>query len=116
MFYDNLFNACSKNNLSVTKATQIIGVSKGNITRWKNGTNPTADIIVHFSELLNVSCDYLLTGAEPESIELFDDEKRLLNYYQKLNEDDKMKARGYIKELYERSEDEKFYEENAKLA
>ncbi|MGN1411912.1 MAG: helix-turn-helix domain-containing protein [Oscillospiraceae bacterium] len=65
MFYEQLKKACKKNNTSVTAVLKNIGIGTANGTYWKNGSNPTADIVVKLSEFLGVSCDYLLTGKEP---------------------------------------------------
>ena len=107
---------CTQKNIKATSLLKELNIPTGSLGNWKNGAMPNSKVVILISTHLNVSCDYLLTGSEPASDNLFDDEKRILNYYKKLNEDDKMKARGYIKELYERSEADKFYEENAKLA
>lgn len=37
-----------------------IGISKGNISKWRNGTIPTGDILIKLADALDCSVDYLL--------------------------------------------------------
>lgn len=100
MFFDNLSAACRAKNISVTSIVTSLGLSKSNVTNWKKGASPSGDLIVRFSELLNVSCDYLLTGKN--SLGLIEKkESEIESLYMKLDNDDKNKVIGYIKGLLE---------------
>ena len=78
MFYDQLKKLCSKKGITITKLVQQFQMSKGNITRWKNGGTPSLKIITKIAEYFGVSTDYLLTGKisdknHPENDVTFDD-------------------------------------------
>ncbi len=64
MFYDIFTNLCNKKGLSPTAALQKLGVSTSKSTAWKNGSLPSASILILLSEFFGVSIDYLLTGKE----------------------------------------------------
>ncbi len=94
MFYEQLKQACKKENTSITATLKKIGIGTANGTYWKNGSVPSSDIVVQLSEFLNVSTDYLLKGVENNSltVELNDDEQELLEYFSKLSD----KSKGII--------------------
>lgn len=60
MFYDRFINACNKKNQSPSSVALDIGASKSNVTNWKNGASPSADIIIRAAMYLGVTSDYLL--------------------------------------------------------
>ena len=44
----------------MTPLVKELGMSQGNLSRWKYGNSPTADIVSAFAECLDVPTDYLL--------------------------------------------------------
>ena len=88
MFYENLQLICSQNNTTPTAVVKALKLSTGNVTNWKKGGYPKGDVLVQLSELLNVSCDYLLKGtvACPQMPQ---DEELLLKWYRSMNKDGK---------------------------
>lgn len=68
MFFEQLSRACELRDTSVTAVAAKLGISKSNVTNWKNGTMPNSDVVVRLSELLDVSTDYLLLGKEETAI------------------------------------------------
>lgn len=68
MFFEQLSRACELHDTSVTAVAAKLGISKSNVTNWKNGTMPNSDVVVRLSELLDVSTDYLLLGKEETAI------------------------------------------------
>lgn len=66
MFFDILSKLCAEKGISVTQLTTILGISKSNVTNWKNGSIPKSDKIQEIASYFKVSTDYLL-GNETES-------------------------------------------------
>lgn len=64
MFYDIFTNLCNEKGLSPTATLQKLGVSTSKSTAWKNGSLPSASMLILLSEFFGVSIDYLLTGKE----------------------------------------------------
>lgn len=61
MFYEQLLKLCDKNKIALTAFTvNYLKMSKGNIASWKNGGNPSVDILKKAADYFNVSTDYLL--------------------------------------------------------
>lgn len=87
MFYDNLKQACTNKNISVTATLKQIGIGTANGTYWKNGSVPASDIVVKLAEFLEVSTDYLLTGKEKcLSLKLTENEQKILDIFKNLTE------------------------------
>lgn len=90
MFYNNLKAICDKKGLKVTPTVLSCGGSKGSLTAWKNGASPNSDIVINLSVLLNVPTDLLLLGEE-RNIPLTDDEQKLIEHYNRLPPEEKIK-------------------------
>lgn len=113
MFYEQLKKACKENNTSITAVLKKLGIGTANGTYWKNGSSPSADIIVKLSEFLGVSCDYLLIGKEstnkittiemPKNL-LTLKEKELLELFNQLTEHQQSKLIGRIEYMVEENQ------------
>lgn len=64
MFFDQLLKACEMRNITVTRLTTQLEISKSNVTNWKNGTIPNGEVIIRISDFLGVSTDFLLKGGD----------------------------------------------------
>lgn len=110
MFYDNLKTACANKGVSVTSMLKEFKISTSNGTAWKNGTSPSADIVVRFSEFLGVSTDFLLKGVTlNENFNRMSNlEAECLNRFSLLNDIDKGRILDRMETMYESySHDEK---------
>lgn len=88
MDYDIFDTLCKQHGTTPTALVLKLGLSKGNTTSWKNGGNPSVEILIKLSDELNCTSDLLL-GKEPEkekqhTIILKPDEIELLSYYNQL--------------------------------
>ena len=95
MFFSQFEQLCKKNNISPTAVIQKMGMSKGVITRWKNGVIPTGETIIKLAEYFNVSTDYLLMD-KLQSSDLCFEEIELLQRFRTLPDLGKEKVKGYI--------------------
>ena len=58
---ENLIKIRKRQGLSQEKLAELIGVSRGSISKWETGKKtPNADNIAELAIVLNVSSDYLL--------------------------------------------------------
>ena len=55
MFYEALKNVCAERNTSPSAVCLALGMSKSNVTEWKNGRSPKLDTVVQIAEHLGVS-------------------------------------------------------------
>lgn len=60
VFFDILQNRCTEKGIKVTPLLLNLGLSKGNISKWKNGTLPNGEILIKIADYLDCSVDYLL--------------------------------------------------------
>ncbi len=110
VFWTRFYNLCIEKKTKPNPLAQQIGVSSGAVTKWKNGTIPPADVLIKIADYFETSIDYLLgrvgeTQTEKDkkiiaSIETGDDNKqKLLNNYDKLNDDGQIKLLDYSADL-----------------
>ena len=90
MNYTLFEELCKKNNTNPTALSKKIGLSKGNTSNWKNGGNPSVDILCKLADELNCTTDALLGREENQTTNLTDDEQGLLENYNKLTAEDKV--------------------------
>lgn len=75
MFYERLKELCKEKGTSVTNVVKELGMSTGNISKWKSGKTPKSDTVSALSEYLGVSTDYLLgiDTLKEKAITILDD-------------------------------------------
>lgn len=64
VFFDNLKAACRANKTSPSALVLSFGMSKANVTNWKNGGLPSPDVLLKIADALGVSVDYLLGNEQ----------------------------------------------------
>lgn len=60
MNYAAFERLCKDNDTTPTAISLKLGLKKGNTTSWKNGGNPSVDILIKLAVELDCSTDYLL--------------------------------------------------------
>ena len=61
----NLFILMQEKNISISKLSNDLGISTGNISDWKSGrATPKADKLLSIAEYLETTCEYLLGKTE----------------------------------------------------
>ncbi len=60
MNYNALKKRCEEKGTSPSQLAMELGISKSNITNWKNGGNPSYEALLKMSQILECSTDYLL--------------------------------------------------------
>lgn len=76
MFYERLKELCKTQGKTLTNVISELGMSGGNLSKWKNGTIPKSDTIHALSEYFNVSSDYLLgiDDLKQQSLDIVDNQ------------------------------------------
>jgi len=104
-FTDRIKELIKNNNISVNQMAKDLGFGTGTFNTWEeNSRFPRGDIVLKIAQYFHVSTDYLLTGTEYTSIQLPEDEIRLLEYYNKLSDFDKGELIGELKTKAENDE------------
>ena len=67
MFYENFTKLCYERDISPTATLQKLKISTSKLTAWKNGSLPSASVLILLSEFFGISIDYLLIGKEKNS-------------------------------------------------
>ena len=65
MFYDDVYRVCAEKGTKPTVMLRELGLSTGNISKWKNGTSPTVEVATRIAHHLGVSLSYL---CSPEDV------------------------------------------------
>jgi transcriptional regulator with XRE-family HTH domain len=60
MDFDRFKTRCKEKGYSPTSLAEKIGIRRSNVTNWKNGGNPSVEILIQLSKSLECSIDYLL--------------------------------------------------------
>lgn len=67
MFYDRLKQVCTSQGKSPSSVAQAIGMSKANVTGWKNGASPKILTVARLARELNVPIVELIDEDDQES-------------------------------------------------
>lgn len=66
MFYENLQILCHSHGITLTTLAKDLGLSSGNLSKWKNGGHPRADTAQKIAAYFHVSLDALFSdGSSP---------------------------------------------------
>lgn len=106
-------HARKASNLTLIDIKNITGISTGNLSELENDKFlPSANALIHFKNIFNVSIDWILTGEESQistNNQVFkeikeayilnqytEDEKQLITEYRKLDNESKRNLKGYL--------------------
>ena len=64
MFYDKVSELCRQKNIPLTNLVESLGLSKGNIFKWRSGTVPKSATLKKIADYLDVSMEYLLGQSD----------------------------------------------------
>ncbi len=109
MFYKQLIRLCDERNIKPTPLIKSLGFSAGNLKRWENGATVNSDILLAVSKHFKVSIDYLVTGEEASAnkLSLSENEQELLNTFNQLSHDSKMRLLERAETLLELESEKK---------
>ncbi|HHW01912.1 MAG TPA: helix-turn-helix transcriptional regulator [Thermoanaerobacterales bacterium] len=80
--------------LTQQELADATGVTRGNISSYESGRFcPSISSVIALAEFFNVSTDWLLTGKERSK--LSEEQKKLLEVYTQLDENDKKQVYDY---------------------
>ena len=89
MFYSILQGLCRDRGLTVSAALKIMGMSCGNMTRWREGSMPNGKTLRRMAQFFSVPVDYLV-GKKQDVYAL--QQKKLLALFDALGEADREAA------------------------
>ena len=65
-FYEKVLDACISSGMTITKLTEKLSISKGNIRNWKNGVIPKLSVRLKIAKITNRPIEDFLTADEIE--------------------------------------------------
>lgn len=68
MFWKRFYELCEKLNIKPNTLAKEIGISSGILTKWKNGTIPSGEMLIKIADYLDCSVDYLLGRTDNPQI------------------------------------------------
>lgn len=102
---DRIKKLASARSLNIKRIEESTGLGNGTIRRWDESP-PSADKLLKIANLLNTTCEYLLTGKEPLLFQNSPQDAEWLSIIHRLPEkkqiDFKARMEGYL-ECYEES-------------
>lgn len=100
-FGDRLLVSRKGAGLKQANAAKCLQITPVTLSRYEtNQREPSFDMCIKMSELYNVDVHWLLTGEKPKetvSLEITEDEKKLLDYYRQATDFEKGMIWGIIK-------------------
>ncbi len=67
MFYERLKLLCEEKGIKLTNLIQELGMSSGNMNKWKNGVVPKGNTLSKLADYFNVSVDYLIGKTDEQA-------------------------------------------------
>ncbi len=95
-----------RENLGLMQITvsKKIGISNKVLSNYENNiSSPDIQTLILICDFYNISSDYLLglnIKENPVKAQVTEDEKKILNYYNRLNDENKDASKGYMINLY----------------
>jgi transcriptional regulator with XRE-family HTH domain len=68
VFYAQLEKLCKEKGIGMTVLVSEMGMSKGNLSNWRNGGYPSAEILIKLADRLETTVDYLLGRTDKPEI------------------------------------------------
>lgn len=66
MFYETLKEVCDKKKTSPSAVCVALGISKSNVTNWKNGQWPRLDVVIDIANHLSINPARLIPKDKKE--------------------------------------------------
>lgn len=99
MFFDRFRDLCDQKGISTYKAATEIGLNRGAVNKWKNGSVPNGQTLAKMAEFFGVTTDYLLGDSEQKEKPLINGDEELTEYLELL------KTRPEMRMLFQISKD-----------
>lgn len=64
MFYETLKEVCKQKKTSPSAVVIALGMSKSNITKWKQGVSPRLDVVIRIANHLGVDVACLVRDGK----------------------------------------------------
>ena len=102
MFFDKLQALCDEKGIAMSALLDQVGMSRGNMARWKDGLTPKPATQLKLAEALGVDRSRLLEEqpkeTKPDSHDILADvDVAFYGDYNELSEDDKAVLRDMVK-------------------
>ena len=68
MVYTQIIKLCKASEKNITAVLEDLNMSKGNISNWRNGGYPSAEVLMKIADYFDVSVDYLLGRTDNPQI------------------------------------------------
>jgi transcriptional regulator with XRE-family HTH domain len=112
LFYNKVLALCYKQDITISRLIQDIGLSKANATYWKKGAAPKISTVKKIAEYFSVPVEYLLddtsidadlqsSHVSEQKNNLDPQEEELLKVFKTLSNKNKALALARIYELEE---------------
>ncbi|MBD5504635.1 MAG: helix-turn-helix transcriptional regulator [Lachnospiraceae bacterium] len=98
MFYDNIYKICKDKGTTPTTVLKELGYSTGNVTQWKKGSVPNAELCVAIARHLGITLDYLVTlSASVQNDGLSKSDQEWLDIISRIPEDKHNMCKDFLR-------------------
>ena len=94
---ENLLNIMDQKGITAYKINKDIGIKPSTFTAWKNGSQPTIDKIIRIVQYLEITPNELF-GYTENKPDLTENEKEMLELFQKLSDREQIKEIGRLED------------------
>lgn len=86
-FYERFAELCKEKNVKPTPLVLSMGLSSSNVSQWKKGSTPRAQVLAQLANYFDVSTNYLLGETDlrkpaPDSDSLDSDTRELVSLFE----------------------------------
>lgn len=86
-FFTNYETLCRRKGLSPSGAAKLLGIPSSNVTQWKHGSTPRAEVLADIAQFFHVPVSYLLYGGEEEKKPLVNNDEELTEMLEAVRDD-----------------------------
>lgn len=98
---NKILNLRNKHNISQPQLASILHVGRTTISNYEtNYSRPDIETLINIATYFDVTVDYLLDHSNEKYKLLDNDEQNVLEYYSRLNDEDRNHIKGLMIQLY----------------
>lgn len=108
MFYDRFIELCRIKDIKPTPLVVGMGLSSSNVSQWKKGSTPRAEVVAKLADYFGVSVEYMMGATDEKKPDTVSDaefrHKEIIDKLDMLNPENRAIALAQLDFLLDRQE------------